>query len=641
MRFSVAPLVAAIGLLYAGCAGSGQSAASSTAAGSPGAMDAQQAAQGREAAPEPTATPNFSLLAAENGTILRSFSPAALDTGNNVGNAAEGIGDEPPAGAKPPFVFTFELPGPAKIAAFDAALPIAQPGTTPDSVTFAVSSVGPYSGFADVGTVTADTTDTAKSLTANVTARWVRVTASRLFERVSATGDVAPLPAGVQPSGTYVLERNPYASGGFVAGRIDAAHRAAKFTAVGNGLNVTACTPNRFDDSFTGTTAGRAWMARSPNGRILRGAVNQDASIVAATDSDGSTYYFTRAAGNSKDCNARITGNGPQHVLALEANDVGNLYPLDVSPPLHGYTFTSIGAAMLDSNALAGQDTILFKLACNVADYLNAPQQALLLQWVAGGHKLILTTASQCGSSDFAWLPYPFTASHLAGDGAGGDRLLIIENDALGTADKRDANRFVDATAYAAAAGDRIGETNVAKTQDAHWCGHLFFSGAGGPGGFVQMYAPYQHGLIVYDAFDRDDGALAPYRKIRRLELALAAPFSLPCSQHAASAFVVQPSQEVAFTTGKGATLHLHMEALANLGWRGHIGIKTSGDFPAIVSPRGFDISGGTEPLDIAISIPASAKPGHYAVSVIGDAGNGQTSQSTVALTGTAAAKPK
>ena len=88
-----------------------------------------------------------------------SYSPAALDRMNdgNPANAAHGVGSELPTDAVPPFVFTFELPGVATIAQFQAEL-----RGTPDkgpapSVTFAVSTTGADSGFSDVGTVTRDT----------------------------------------------------------------------------------------------------------------------------------------------------------------------------------------------------------------------------------------------------------------------------------------------------------------------------------------------------------------------------------------------------------------------------------------------------------------------------------------------------
>src|SRR6202034_4700913 len=101
------------------------------------------------AAPTPTADPK--LLNEGTGTILRSYSPAALDGMNdgNLANAAGGIGTELPDAAKPPFVFTFELPGVATINGFQANLRDAEANAPTPSVTFAVSTSGADRSFSD------------------------------------------------------------------------------------------------------------------------------------------------------------------------------------------------------------------------------------------------------------------------------------------------------------------------------------------------------------------------------------------------------------------------------------------------------------------------------------------------------------
>ncbi|HEX3466368.1 MAG TPA: hypothetical protein VHS78_20140 [Candidatus Elarobacter sp.] len=147
----------------------------------------------------PTDTPEPNILSTANGTVLRSYSPPALDRMNdgNLGNAAHGIGVELPSDAKPPFVFTFELPAVAKISEFQAALrAAADPQGPAPSVTFAVSTSGADSGFSDVGTIDA----AKKTLPADVQARWVRVTANQLFDSVGATGTIAAPPAGLVPT---------------------------------------------------------------------------------------------------------------------------------------------------------------------------------------------------------------------------------------------------------------------------------------------------------------------------------------------------------------------------------------------------------------------------------------------------------
>jgi outer membrane protein OmpA-like peptidoglycan-associated protein len=627
MRSYLAPLAVALVLAAAGCGGQGQGAASASATASqaptapvspsdePSAASAPPTALPQDGStpsptPEPTATPNFNLLATENGTVLRSFSPAALDSDDNVGNAAEGIGRNPAPDATPPYVFTFELAGPAKITGFDASLRSVGEGTPPPSITIATSSTSALSGFTDAGTLTADATGTAK-LSVDIAARWVRVTTNQLFDRVSATGEIEPLPSGVRPSGIYVFDNSPYAGGSFVPAAVTKDPYHARFTTVGDGLSTTLCTQTGYENAYAGMTSGRTWIAHNGN----------------------RNYYFMRSNDKPAFCLPRRSGTGSRRILALDSNSAYSLYPFEEKPPLPQYTFTTINAAMLDSNALAGKEAVVTKLVCNMTDYLSAPQQALLLSWVAAGHKLILTTADECGQgSDFSWLPYPFVASHPGANGSRGDRLIVVEDNALGTSDANDATHFVDARAYAATKDNQIGDADAVKTQDTHWCGHLFGTNSLGINGFMQMYAPYQKGLIVYDAFDHDDGDVPQYQKIRQLELSLPVGSDLPCTQNAAQAFLIQPSRQTTFVPGKARTLHVAMETLANLGWKGHVLVKATGDFSATVSPNEFDLSGGTEPLDIAIAIPVSAKPGQYTVTVTGDAGNGQTAQAAVTL---------
>ena len=86
-RSSPLRLVAAAGLvMLAACGGGGQS--SSTATASPTSAESGTPAVAGTPIAAPTATADPNLLSAGNGTILRSYSPAALD-GMNDGNLAK------------------------------------------------------------------------------------------------------------------------------------------------------------------------------------------------------------------------------------------------------------------------------------------------------------------------------------------------------------------------------------------------------------------------------------------------------------------------------------------------------------------------------------------------------------------------
>src|SRR5579884_3629566 len=171
-RFHVVLLLAAVGAL-SGCTGRGGGSttaspppeAPATTSASSAAPESQSpsspAAGGTDAGVSPTpvsvptSSPEPNLLSTANGTVLRSYSPAALDRMNdgNLGNAAHGIGTELPDDAKPPFVFTFELPTVATISEFQAVLRNPPDQGPPPSVTIAVSTTGADGGFTDVGTI--------------------------------------------------------------------------------------------------------------------------------------------------------------------------------------------------------------------------------------------------------------------------------------------------------------------------------------------------------------------------------------------------------------------------------------------------------------------------------------------------------
>ncbi|HTD38524.1 MAG TPA: OmpA family protein [Candidatus Limnocylindrales bacterium] len=634
----------------AGCTGRGQgstaaspapeasTATTAAASATPPAAESPAAnASGTEATPVvvPTNTPEPNLLVTGNGTVLRSYSPAALDRMNdgNLGDAAHGIGVELPDDAKPPFVFVFELPAVAKISEFEAALRAPPDKGPAPNVTFAVSTTGADSGFNDVGTISG----TTKTLTADVQARWVRVTANQLFDSVGATGVLAAPPAALDPTGIYIEDRAPEKNGALVMSGAREGDQRARFVAVGSALTATECTQSAFSGVFTGQFAGRTWSSsHAGNGNAnpakIRAVVNDDASIIAGMR-DADPVVFMRTSEKAAFCVPRVQGTGAHHVLVLDGDPVREFYPATSDRPLDGYTFEAIGAGMLDAGALAGKEAVITRAVCKMRDLMTPQQIALLQQWVAAGHKLILGGVGCGGGSDFTWLPYPFTS---AGSGPESTHasLIQVENDALGTNDKNDAAHYVDVLSYVHAQ-NTLDSAQVVTATDTHWCGHAFVAKTTNLNGFVQMYAVDGKGLLLYDGFNGDD-ANASLRQLRKLELALPVPADLPCSQNVTESFILEPSQEGTFAAGSARQMLAAMELLANQGWNGHVTVKATGDLRATVSPAAFDMAGGTQNLDVRVNVPASAKAGVYTVNVVADNGSGKTAQASYSLTGTA-----
>jgi outer membrane protein OmpA-like peptidoglycan-associated protein len=607
----------------------GESAA--TAAATPGSV--------------PASTPEPNLLSTANGTILRNYSPAALDRMNdgNLGNAAHGIGAELPTDAAPPFVFTFELPATATISEFQAALRGKDDKGPVPSVTFAVSTSGADSGFSDVGTLTAgESGNGPKTLQAGKQARWVRVTANQLFDSVGATGSLAAPSKTLDPTGIYVEEARPDKNGAFAMAGTIADDFRARFVAVGPSLTATECTKDRLIATQVGQFEGRTWTSvfagnKDENASTIRAVMNDEGSIMAGTLDGTNPVVFMRTAEKATYCVPRVIGTGTHHVLVLDQDPIEPFYPTDGPAPTAGYTFESIGAGMLDAAALAGKDAVIARSVCKAPQLLSPQQIALLLQWVAAGHKLVLGAGGCPNGADFSWLPYPLTTAG-PGPETTNASLIQVENDALGTNDKNDAAHFVDVLSYVGA-GNFLRTAGVVTTKDPHWCGHLFVAKASNVNGFVQTYAVDGRGLLIYDGFNSGDETQPAFQRIRQLELAQPVPADLPCTQNVTEAFILEPSQEATFAAGTAKTVHVSMEVLANQGWSGHATVKTTGDLHASVAPSAFDIAGGTQNLDVAVTVPASQKPGVYTVNVIADNGSGKTAQASVSLTGTASLK--
>jgi outer membrane protein OmpA-like peptidoglycan-associated protein len=658
MRSLLVPLAAFFVFAAAGCGGHGQSEggaspvasaqASAAPSPSPESSASQEAASaapeasatpGGTPTPEPTPTPDSNLFSWRNGAIVRAYpSPPIADSG--VNDIAE-RGVTYPSDAKGPFVYVYELPGPASILAFTARLPAAEPSAPPAAVTFAVSNSGANANdFKDVGTLTAGAAAGAATLPAAVTARWVKITSTGPgFDSIGANGTIAPLPAGVSPAGIYVeLNSSPGKGGAFNPIPDDSSPWYRRVTMWGDGMTAVRCFDGHPGDTYPGTLDGRTWTS-SHSDILGQAVVNDDASMIVGK-SDDSPMYLMRTTKQPKYCApvAATIGSGPHHVLIADAQSPVAFWPVDQNA-IPGYTYTRMQAGMLDAPALDGKETVVINSVCNAAHYFAKPQGDALLQWVDAGHKLLIIDADTCNKSSYDFLPFPFTTSNPGARGAKGSNLILVESNELGSSDKSDATHYFDPNPWVAAPNQQIGDANTVTTSDPHWCGHLFGTNSLNVNGFMQMYAPYGKGEIIYNGFDVDDSGLPGYQRIHTLELSLPIPNELACTQKVTGGFVIEPDQEASFTAGQASTPAFTMELLANQGWKGHVAVTPTGDFQATVTPNDFDVSGGTIPLKIAVTIPASAKPGAYSVVVTGDAGNGQTAAANITFTGTAPLK--
>ena len=648
-RRFLAPIAACVLLVAAGCARGTQSTESASPEPSAAASVAVAASAAPEAAatplvagatsaptgPTPTPTPVPNLLSWESGTIVRSYPAALTDDPQRVAEHSFTA----PTGAMPTETFVFELPTQVQFTSFSAALPVTASGGTAASVAFAVAADGANGSFQNVGTITGDTSDQTKTLTANVKGRWVRVSSNGApFEDVAAAGTLPKLPSGASPAGIFVeLDDSPFKAGAFLNQPTAASPWYQRIATVDSGMSGARCFDGHVGDPYPGTFDGRVWSF-TDGASTLQAVVNDETSLIVVNRGNA-PLYLARVDKKPKYCLPITTGSGPHHVLVLDDASIHGLWPIE-DTALPGYTYTRIYAPMLDRSMLAGQDMAILNGMCDPTPYMSKPQTDALLQWVQAGHKLLIYDADMCQKSAYAFLPYPFTTSNPGAKGASGDRLIVVESDALGTTDAHDAH-FFDPAKFINNGSNQLGDANVVTTQDSHWCGHLFGTNANNDNGFMQMYAPYGQGIIIYDGFDHDDGGNPGYQRVRTLEFELPVPAGMPCTAPVAGAFIVEPSDEGTFTTGKAQTLPFKMETLASLGWKGHVTISTVGPFKTDVTPSSFDLAGTSQPMKLAVSVPASAQAGVYTINVTGNDGQGHTAQASITLTAIAALKKK
>ena len=99
--------------------------------------------------------------------------------------------------------------------------------------------------------------------------------------------------------------------------------------------------------------------------------------------------------------------------------------------------------------------------------------------------------------------------------GAGGKSLVFVEENLIGNG-KPGKPGYLDLDGWLKGTrgeNNEIGDSNTIIKYDPHWCGHLFGTNALKKNGFMEAYAHYGSGLIIYDGFDNDqgDGATASW----------------------------------------------------------------------------------------------------------------------------------
>jgi hypothetical protein len=281
---------------------------------------------------------------------------------------------------------------------------------------------------------------------------------------------------------------------------------------------------------------------------------------------------------------------------------------------------------------LADYDTVVFEQIC---DFKNVSPRFLpaLVAWVAAGHKLIIHDADKCGANaiDYSWLPYRFKSDNPGALGAPGSVLKVLENNWMAHT-LRSRPGFVDAGAWVALKppANELGDSNAVTQWDPGWCGHMVVRNANGIFGFVQAYAHYGRGLIIWDGFDIDSNGTKWHDIVHAQQLAQGFNTdNLPCSIKIGSFAVTTEPRLVTRGVQAGQTYTYPLSLLSNLGYKGTVSLSAAPSpampgLQARFEPATVDVTSLQESA-FTVTLPAGSAVKPFAIEVKGTAADGKT----------------
>jgi hypothetical protein len=293
---------------------------------------------------------------------------------------------------------------------------------------------------------------------------------------------------------------------------------------------------------------------------------------------------------------------------------------------------------------LADYDTVLFEQVCDFRDF---PPRFLpaLVAWVAAGHKLILHDADKCSGNkkDYGWLPYSMKTNVPGALGAPGSVLRVLENNWM-VHTLRSRPGFVDGGAWTALAppANELGDSDAVTEWQPGWCGHMAVRNANGIFGFVQAYAHYGRGLILWDGFDVDMTGTKWLDIVRAQQLAQGFNTdNLPCTVKVGSFAVTTEPRLVSRGVQAGQTYTYPLSLLSNLGYKGTVSLSaaptpTTPGFQARFEPATVEVTSLQEST-LTLTVPAGGAVKPFAVEVKGTATDGKTNSLCLQLAPTKA----
>ena len=284
-----------------------------------------------------------------------------------------------------------------------------------------------------------------------------------------------------------------------------------------------------------------------------------------------------------------------------------------------------------------GFDTVVLSQVCNIKTSVSDGFKKALVHWVAEGHKLIIQDSDKCGGStsnlpDYSFLPFPFATSNPQARAAKGNLLIFVEENPIGNG-KTGKPGYLNLEGWVNASGgehNELGDSNIIIKYDSHWCGHLFGTNLLKKNGFMEAYAHYGRGLMIYDGFDVDQSIAPSYRQLVTRELAQPFdPDNLPCSARLAD-FVMTTEQRLKNQLMRpGQTFAYPLTLLSNQGYKGTISLKVTSTppdptFDIRLEPASVELT-EISPATLTVKTTSASRPGTHRLAVRGTDAAGKT----------------
>jgi Mg-chelatase subunit ChlD len=284
-----------------------------------------------------------------------------------------------------------------------------------------------------------------------------------------------------------------------------------------------------------------------------------------------------------------------------------------------------------------GFDTVVLAQVCDIKTSVPDGFKKALVPWVAAGHKLIIQDSDKCGGSasnlpDYSFLPFPFATSNPQARAAKGNLLLFVEENLIGNGQPGKPG-YLNLEGWVNASGgehNELGDSNIIIKYDSHWCGHLFGTNLLKKNGFMEAYAHYGRGLMIYDGFDVDQSIAPSYRQLVTRELAQPFdPDNLPCSARLAD-FVISTEQRLKHQMMRpGQTFAYPLTLLSNQGYKGTIGLKVTATppdptFDIRLEPGSVELT-EISPATLTVKTTSASPPGAHRLAVRGTDAAGKT----------------